>query len=157
MHHYPEKQKTWTELRDIIVQSRKVCASISKVPYSFTLSSSHESSLNARIYYLGAPPSSGENTLMYFDVCCENTTPDGIYCVGKSLLNSFVATPHQGQYTKEEQLQRERKRMVQFGITSYDCHNSSRTFVFPACSSLYVVSDSMPVSNEFTQVNVHNA
>lgn len=134
------QKKSWGELRDIVTQSRKACAAGAKVPNSFTFCTLQPDGKpnSVRLYYLGAPSANNENTLMYIDVSMCST--DGILA-GKCLLNSFVATPHHGLYTKEEQLQRERKRVVQYGITSYDFNNTNRTFIFPACNSLYVASD----------------
>jgi len=43
--------------------------------------------------------------------------------------------------TKEEQLMMERKRMTPSGISSYEFHEESSTFVFSASSSLFCCKD----------------
>lgn len=51
------------------------------------------------------------------------------------------ATPHQGVYSREEELLRERKRLGVFGITSYDYHAQSGLFLFQANNSLFYCRD----------------
>ena len=51
------------------------------------------------------------------------------------------ATPHQGAYSREEELLRERKRLGAFGITSYDYHSQTGLFLFQASNSLFYCQD----------------
>lgn len=51
------------------------------------------------------------------------------------------ATPHQGAYSREEELLRERKRLGAFGITSYDYHSKTGLFLFQASNSLFYCQD----------------
>lgn len=51
------------------------------------------------------------------------------------------ATPHQGAYSREEELLRERKRLGAFGITSYDYHTQTGLFLFQASNSLFYCQD----------------
>lgn len=51
------------------------------------------------------------------------------------------ATPHQGAYSREEELLRERKRLGAFGITSYDYHAQTGLFLFQASNSLFYCQD----------------
>ena len=51
------------------------------------------------------------------------------------------ATPHQGAYSREEELLRERKRLGAFGITSYDYHAKTGLFLFQASNSLFYCQD----------------
>lgn len=53
----------------------------------------------------------------------------------------FQATPHQGAYSREEELLRERKRLGAFGITSYDYHAQTGLFLFQASNSLFYCQD----------------
>ena len=53
----------------------------------------------------------------------------------------FQATPHQGAYSREEELLRERKRLGAFGITSYDYHSQTGLFLFQASNSLFYCQD----------------
>uniref|UniRef100_A0A8C6PD42 Dipeptidyl peptidase 9 n=1 Tax=Nothobranchius furzeri TaxID=105023 RepID=A0A8C6PD42_NOTFU len=59
------------------------------------------------------------------------------------------ATPHQGAYSREEELLRERKRLGAFGITSYDYHAKTGLFLFQASNSLFYCQDGG--SNGFIQ------
>lgn len=54
---------------------------------------------------------------------------------------SLKATPHQGAYSREEELLRERKRLGAFGITSYDYHAQTGLFLFQASNSLFYCQD----------------
>ena len=45
------------------------------------------------------------------------------------------------QYSKEEQLLRERKRVGAYGITAYDYDASSKTFAFSSGFSVFTVTD----------------
>lgn len=45
------------------------------------------------------------------------------------------------RFTREEQLQWERKRLATWGITSYELHVLSGKLVFPAASTLYHCTD----------------
>lgn len=56
-------------------------------------------------------------------------------------LYFFQATPHQGAYSREEELLRERKRLGAFGITSYDYHAQTGLFLFQASNSLFYCQD----------------
>lgn len=58
-----------------------------------------------------------------------------IYCLFSQ------ATPHQGAYSREEELLRERKRLGAFGITSYDYHAQTGLFLFQASNSLFYCQD----------------
>lgn len=65
----------------------------------------------------------------------------------KLVFNALVhfhflqATPHQGAYSREEELLRERKRLGAFGITSYDYHAQTGLFLFQASNSLFYCQD----------------
>lgn len=67
-------------------------------------------------------------------------------CVSVSMLTEHLrchlkATPHQGAYSREEELLRERKRLGAFGITSYDYHARTGLFLFQASNSLFYCRD----------------
>lgn len=51
-----------------------------------------------------------------------------------------------GKFSREEQLQWERKRLATLGITSYELHPESGKLVFPAASSLFQCNDADMVS-----------
>lgn len=57
------------------------------------------------------------------------------------MFPSRQATPHQGAYSREEELLRERKRLGAFGITSYDYHAQTGLFLFQASNSLFYCQD----------------
>ena len=49
--------------------------------------------------------------------------------------------PTVGKFSKEEQLQWERKRLVTSGITSYELHHESGRLIFPAGGSMFQCMD----------------
>jgi dipeptidyl-peptidase 9 len=49
--------------------------------------------------------------------------------------------PSVGKFSKEEQLQWERKRLVTSGITSYELHHESGRLIFPAGGSMFQCMD----------------
>lgn len=54
---------------------------------------------------------------------------------------NFQMLPSVGKFSKEEQLQWERKRLVTSGITSYELHNESGRLIFPAAGSMFQCVD----------------
>jgi dipeptidyl-peptidase 9 len=63
--------------------------------------------------------------------------------------SNFQVMPSIGKFSKEEQLQWERKRLVTSGITSYEFHLESGRIIFPAAGSMFHCTDagSLGVSN----------
>ncbi|KAI0215431.1 Dipeptidyl peptidase 9 [Lamellibrachia satsuma] len=136
--------KSWSELRQAVRKTRRLASTLlNRVPNTFTFRSiSSSNGREVRLYYLGVPQGMRENTLLYVDVPL-NENLDGItpQLEWKLLLEAFHATPLHGKFSKEELLLRERKRVGSFGITSYDYHEASGKFVFPACNGLYMCCD----------------
>ncbi|ETE59655.1 Dipeptidyl peptidase 9, partial [Ophiophagus hannah] len=119
------EKHSWEGLRDIIHGSRKYTGMIvNKAPHDFQfVRKTEESSPHShRLYYLGMPYGSRENSLLYSEI-------------------PKKATPHHGMYSREEELLRERKRLGVFGITSYDFHRESGLFLFQASNSLFYCRD----------------
>lgn len=54
---------------------------------------------------------------------------------------NFQMLPSVGKFSKEEQLQWERKRLVTSGITSYEVHHESGRLIFPAAGSMFQCKD----------------
>lgn len=54
---------------------------------------------------------------------------------------NFQVLPSVGKFSKEEQLQWERKRLVTSGITSYEIHHESGRLIFPAGGSMFQCVD----------------
>jgi len=54
---------------------------------------------------------------------------------------NFQMLPSVGKFSKEEQLQWERKRLVSSGITSYELHYDSGCLIFPAAGSMFQCLD----------------
>uniref|UniRef100_A0A7N8X8H3 dipeptidyl-peptidase IV n=1 Tax=Mastacembelus armatus TaxID=205130 RepID=A0A7N8X8H3_9TELE len=110
------EKHSWEGLRDIIHCSRKYSGMIAnKAPHDFQFVQKKDENgpHSHRLYYLGK-------------------------------LNSCLfsqATPHQGAYSREEELLRERKRLGAFGITSYDYHPQTGMFLFQASNSLFYCQD----------------
>jgi dipeptidyl-peptidase 9 len=129
------------EIRQTIKAARKAQSTIaSKVPHSFTFRPIlSEYGHYPRLYFLGIPEGSRENTLLYTDLmyayagAYDSLMPNLTW---HPILDS-MATQHSKTLSKEEQLLRERKRMSHFGITSYDIHPDSGHFVFPMSGGLY--------------------
>ena len=140
----------WFELRQAIRKTRKLALSLAnRVPHSFTFRHVNTANgVHTRIYFLGVLPHSGnrENTLLYVDVPVDQHVESLEW---QQLLVSLPVTHTQGQFSKEEQLLRERKRLGSFGITSYDFHEASGRFVFPASSSLYHCADPL-INGDFS-------
>ena len=141
-----KSKKSWSELRQEVRKTRRLASTLlNRVPNSFTFRSIRTSNGlegGVRLYYLGVPVGTRENTLLYVDVpCSENLDGAVPELEWKLLLEGFHATPLHGRFSKEELLLRERKRVGSFGITSYDYHEASGKFVFPACNGLYMCCD----------------
>ena len=138
-------KRSWQELLQAVKKSRRLQTSllVNRVPHTFTFRHVQtETQLVTRMYFLGVPIGSRENTLLYVDLPSEDDFPTLENPLPwKSLLDSFHATPFMGQFSKEEQLLRERKRLGTFGITSYDYASACSKFVFPACNGLFTCSD----------------
>ena len=137
-------RKSWKELRQAVRETRKQQSTmINKVPHNFTFhtfKTDHGS--QTRVYFLGVPTGSRENTLLYIDIIGDEQPFCDSY-PWRPMLDSFQ--PFVGQYSKEEQLLRERKRLGSFGITSYDFNPVEQTFVFPASNGLFTCKDDLQV------------
>lgn len=137
---------SWQEIRLSVREIRNRFSNLcKKVPSNFTFRTIQtETGFKTRIYFLSMPNSSRENTLMFADL------PQSYLDLPSSrvipwyplLESSFHIFSYMGVVSKEEQLQWERKRLVTWGITSYEVHPESGRFIFPACGSLFTCQDS---------------
>uniref|UniRef100_A0A8C7TUY7 dipeptidyl-peptidase IV n=1 Tax=Oncorhynchus mykiss TaxID=8022 RepID=A0A8C7TUY7_ONCMY len=137
---YVEKH-SWGGLRDIIHSSRKYSGMIAnKAPHDFHFVQKNDESgpHSHRLYYLGEPR---ENSLLYSEIPKKIRKEALLVLSWKQMLDHFQATPHQGAYSREEELLRERKRLGAFGITSYDYHAQTGLFLFQASNSLFYCQD----------------
>ncbi|GCC38590.1 hypothetical protein chiPu_0017105 [Chiloscyllium punctatum] len=140
---YVEKH-TWDGLREIIHSSRKYPGIIiNKAPHDFQFIPKNDESghHSHRVYYLGMPYGSRENSLLYSEIPKKVRKDSLLLLSWKQMLDHFQATPHHGMYSREEELLRERKRLGTFGITSYDYHRDSGLFLFQASNSLFFCKD----------------
>ncbi|KAL0966661.1 hypothetical protein UPYG_G00298010 [Umbra pygmaea] len=140
---YVEKH-SWDGLRDIIHSSRKYSGMIAnKAPHDFQFVQKNDESgpHSHRLYYLGMSYGSRENSLLYSEIPKKIRKEALLVLSWKQMLDHFQATPHQGAYSREEELLRERKRLGAFGITSYDHHAQSGMFLFQASNSLFYCQD----------------
>uniref|UniRef100_A0A670KBP9 dipeptidyl-peptidase IV n=1 Tax=Podarcis muralis TaxID=64176 RepID=A0A670KBP9_PODMU len=131
--HFQVEKHSWEGLRDIIHSSRKYTGMIvNKAPHDFQfVRKTEESSPHShRLYYLGMPYGSRENSLLYSEIPKKVRKEALLLLSWKQMLDHFQATPHHGMYSREEELLRERKRLGVFGITSYDFHSESGLFLF---------------------------
>ncbi|KAK9409004.1 dipeptidyl peptidase 9 [Crotalus adamanteus] len=138
------EKHSWEGLRDIIHGSRKYTGMIvNKAPHDFQfVRKTEESSPHShRLYYLGMPYGSRENSLLYSEIPKKVRKEALLLLSWKQMLDHFQATPHHGMYSREEELLRERKRLGVFGITSYDFHRESGLFLFQASNSLFYCQD----------------
>ncbi|XP_075467504.1 dipeptidyl peptidase 9 [Ascaphus truei] len=138
------EKHSWDGLREIIHSSRKYSGiMVNKAPHDFLFLPRREESgpHSHRLYYLGMPYGSRENSLLYSEIPRKVRKETTLLLSWKQMLEHFQATPHHGVYSREEELLRERKRLGVFGITSYDFHSETGLFLFPASNSLYYCSD----------------
>ncbi|XP_054718484.1 LOW QUALITY PROTEIN: dipeptidyl peptidase 9-like [Uloborus diversus] len=138
-------KRTWSELRQEVRNVRRQFSNISaKLPtfFEFKERVAENESRFYRVYFLSTLTSGRETTLLYCDVpvdCIKNKVETFQW---KPLLESSFQTYHpQGRFSREEQLQWERKRLVMWGITSYDYQPSVGRFVFPACGAVFYCDD----------------
>ncbi|XP_073076582.1 dipeptidyl peptidase 9 isoform X4 [Manis javanica] len=134
------QKRSWDELRDVIHSSRKNSGLVvNKAPHDFQfVQKTDESGPHShRLYYLGMPYGSRENSLLYSEIPRKVRKEALLLLSWKQMLDHFQATPHHGVYSREEELLRERKRLGVFGITSYDFHSESGLFLFQASNSLF--------------------
>ncbi|XP_078667472.1 dipeptidyl peptidase 9-like isoform X1 [Branchiostoma floridae x Branchiostoma belcheri] len=138
---YP-RLKSWGELRQAVRSTRRLQTNLAnRVPHNFTFAKLEtEQGTRTRLYFLGVPENLKENSLMFVDVPNDQNGEVSML-PWQPLLDSFHATPYMCQYSREEQLLRERKRVSAFGITSYDVDIEHRRFLFPASNSLYMCTD----------------
>uniref|UniRef100_A0A8B9RDP5 dipeptidyl-peptidase IV n=1 Tax=Astyanax mexicanus TaxID=7994 RepID=A0A8B9RDP5_ASTMX len=138
------EKHSWDGLREIIHGSRKYSGMIiNKAPHDFQFVQKHDDSgpHSHRLYYLGMPYGSRENSLLYSEIPKKIRKEALLVLSWKQMLDHFQATPHHGVYSREEELLRERKRLGVFGITSYDYHAQSGLFLFQASNSLFYCHD----------------
>ncbi|XP_045156025.1 dipeptidyl peptidase 9 isoform X1 [Echinops telfairi] len=138
------QKHSWEGLRSIVHGSRKYSGLlVNKAPHDFRfVQKTDEAGPHShRLYYLGMPYGSRENSLLYSEIPRKVRKESLLLLSWKQMLDHFQATPHHGVYSREEELLRERKRLGVFGITSYDFHSESGLFLFQACNSLFHCRD----------------
>ncbi|XP_064470820.1 dipeptidyl peptidase 9-like [Ornithodoros turicata] len=144
-----QPRKNWSEMRQMVRQVRcQLYSTASRVPSNVAFRSiTDERGLPAmRLYFLSSLASGREITLHYADVSeAHETSEDGgaqrRVSSWKPLLESkFHAVHHFGRLSREEQLHWERKRLMMWGITSFD--HLDGMFVFPAGGSVFYCDDS---------------
>ncbi|GAB6019355.1 hypothetical protein CHUAL_000944 [Chamberlinius hualienensis] len=137
---------SWAEIRQSAREMRNRFSNIcKKVPSNFTFRTIHtETGLKIRLYFLSMPQNSRETTLMFADIPLDvsELPPNGLITSYSLLESTFQVFSYMGSASKEEQLQWERKRLMSWGITSYEVCVDTGKFVFPACGSLFTCVDS---------------
>lgn len=137
------EKRSWSDLREVIRNSQQCTGVIvHKAPHDFQFVTKDEASPHShRIYYLGVPYASKDNTLLYSDL--PRNLRHGTLTVlhWKKMLSNFQASPRHRGVSREEELLRERKRLGVSGITSYEYHRSSGLLLFQANGSLYYCYD----------------
>ncbi|XP_054752150.2 dipeptidyl peptidase 9-like [Lytechinus pictus] len=139
-----DRKRTWQELHSNVKSMRRIHMLLAnRVSLEFTFRVVEtENGPRTRLYFLGVPPGNRENTLLHADMPTEEDDGSGdSVSRWKPLLIPFRGLMQTGNFSKEEQLLRERKRMGTFGITTYDCDVESGRFLFPASGSLFTCVD----------------
>lgn len=130
----PARPKSWSELRQRVRESRRQFSSSHRTPTSFVFRKLEEG--KTRLYFLCLPQQGRETTIIYSDIPDEQSQRQ--YFPWNCLIEStFQVVPAVGKISKEEQLMWERKRCVTWGITSFELHQKTGKFIFPAASSLF--------------------
>ncbi|KAK3095569.1 hypothetical protein FSP39_016187 [Pinctada imbricata] len=140
----PPTTLSWGGLHQGVVEKRKFLTALaSHVPNNFTFRTIHTpDGALTRLYFLGIPQKSRENTLLYVDIPKYDPAREATPILNwRTLFEAFQPTTSSAQLSKEEQLLRERKRLGIFGITSYDIVENEGKFIFPACNNMYVCLD----------------
>ncbi|GBM27063.1 Dipeptidyl peptidase 8 [Araneus ventricosus] len=136
------KKKTWTELKKEVRNVRRQLSSISsKIPsyFEFKEMVAENETRFCRIYFLSTLSSGRETTLLYCDVPFDYAKSKVETYPWQPLLESSFQA--QGHFSREEQMQMERKRCVIWGITAFDYQPSIGRFVFPASGSVFYCDD----------------
>uniref|UniRef100_A0A8C5MB19 dipeptidyl-peptidase IV n=1 Tax=Leptobrachium leishanense TaxID=445787 RepID=A0A8C5MB19_9ANUR len=138
------ERHSWSQMRKLLADTRKYHGfMMAKAPHSFTFVQRNdpESPHSDRMYYLAMSGENRENTLFYSEIPKNINRRVLLMLSWKPLLDTFQATPDYGMYSREEELLRERKRIGTVGISAFDYHAESGTFLFQAGSSIYTVHD----------------
>lgn len=140
------ERHSWSQMRKLLADTRKYHGyMMAKAPHSFTFVKRNDpdSPHSDRMYYLGMSMSgeNRENTLFYSEIPKNINRSAVLMLSWKPLLDTFQATPDYGMYSREEELLRERKRIGTVGISAFDYHAKSGTFLFQAGSAIYTVRD----------------
>lgn len=145
----PDGKLSWDGLRQAIKKSHKSASYISqKSPHTFTFRNVQTATgVQSRLYFLGVPAGTRENTLLYSDI--PEQAEGSRRLEWKPLLEGLHSSPTHGQFSKEEQLLRERKRLRAFGITAYDYDGLTGSFAFPVSSSLFTAKDLLAQDGSF--------
>ena len=138
----PSGRHSWTALRKIIRSSRKAQIAVAcRVPHSFAFRTFPANGTRAdliRLYFLATTEGSRENTICFFDI---TDAVDGDHVTAWDRILERAQTSDPTVMSREEQLLRERKRLSQFGITSFDINARTGHFVYPVCSTLHRFKD----------------
>ncbi|KAG8440767.1 hypothetical protein GDO86_006488 [Hymenochirus boettgeri] len=138
------ERHSWSQMRKLLADTRKYHGyMMAKAPHSFTFvkRNDSESPHSDRMYYLAMSGENRENTLFYSEIPKNINRGAVLMLSWKPLLDSFQASPDYGMYSREEELLRERKRIGTVGISAFDYHAGSGTFLFQAGSAIYTVRD----------------
>ncbi|GIY71716.1 dipeptidyl peptidase 9 [Caerostris darwini] len=158
-HKINGKKKSWSELKTQVRGVRRSLSNIpAKVPSFFEFKEivieNEPLKHFYRIYFLSTPACGRETSLLYIDVpinCPRNKLETFVW---KCLLESSFQA--QGNFSREEQMQLERKRCVMWGITSFDYQPSVGRFVFPASGSVFYCDDDQTQSPLFPHELKHS-
>ncbi|XP_043468840.1 dipeptidyl peptidase 9 isoform X2 [Leptopilina heterotoma] len=139
-------KKSWTELGGVVSDLRRRFSGMlsGSIPGSVSFRSLPDG--RTRIYFLSSSSSGYETTLLYVDIG-HSDHANGYKLHWQPVIEAnfqiktLFSVANSNRLSKEEQLLWERKRLVTFGITSYELHAESGKLVFPAASNLYQCVD----------------
>jgi len=125
--HIPKTHTLSRKERESLIRSALALRSgVGGVPSSFQFSRD-----GTKLYFIGCQEKDAKSSLYYVDT----TTNDGEWkpVIGAQHLEQKTG----GVLTKEEELLRERKRIVLQGITSYTYHKGTQQILVPASGSIF--------------------
>ncbi|XP_018602281.1 dipeptidyl peptidase 8-like isoform X1 [Scleropages formosus] len=140
------EQHSWCELRKILTETRSFQNQMVPKPpheFQFVRKNDPEGTHSHRVYFLAMSTESRENSLFYAEIPKRINKQALLFLSWKPLLLHFHSQDY-GEYYREDELLRERKRIGTQGIMTYDLHRSSGTFLFQAGGSIYTVRDGGP-------------
>ena len=101
-----------------------------------------------RLYFVASTQVGHESSIFHVDIKNDDVSSTASNAMGsvplltwKQLIHSSFQMGSSRVSSREEELQLERKRCASFGVSTYEIHYGTGSFVFPAAGSLYTFVD----------------